>query len=66
MGNKAVGLDDMLCEQIKYPGPKAMVWVKEMMNNILQSDCYSESGQRLLSIKELYTNLIAVSHVQVA
>ena len=32
--SKAAGLDDMLCEQIKYLGPKAMVWLKEMMNNI--------------------------------
>ena len=35
--NKAAGLDDMLCEQIKHLGPKAMVWLKEMMKNILVS-----------------------------
>ena len=33
--NKAAGLDVMLCEQINHIGPKAMVWLKEMMNNIL-------------------------------
>ena len=35
--NKAAGLDDMICEQIKYMGPKTMLWLKEMMNNILVS-----------------------------
>ena len=35
--NKCVGLDDMLCEQIKHLGPKATVWLKEMMKNILVS-----------------------------
>ena len=35
--NNAAGLTDMLCEQIKHMGPKAMVWLKEMMNNILLS-----------------------------
>ena len=35
--NKAAGLDDMLCEQIKNMGTKAMVRLKEMMNNILVS-----------------------------
>ena len=35
--NKTAGLDGMLCEQIKHLGPKAMVWLKEMMNNILVS-----------------------------
>ena len=35
--NKAVCLDDMLCEQIKHLGHKAMVCLKEMMNNILVS-----------------------------
>ena len=33
--NKSAGLDDMLCEQIKHLGPKAMVWLKEMMNNCI-------------------------------
>ena len=36
--NKAAGLDDMLCEQIKHLGPKAMLWLKEMINNILVSN----------------------------
>ena len=27
--NKAAGLDDMLCKQIKHLGPKALVWLKE-------------------------------------
>ena len=31
------GLDDMLCEQIKHLGPKATVWLNEMMKNILVS-----------------------------
>ena len=35
--NKAAWLDDMICEQIKHLGPKATVWLKEMMNNILVS-----------------------------
>ena len=35
--NKAAGLDDMLCVQIKHLGSKATVWLKEMMNNILVS-----------------------------
>ena len=35
--NKAAGLDDMLCEQIKHLGPKATVLLKEMMNNVLVS-----------------------------
>ena len=35
--NKATGLDDMLCEQIKHLGPRAMVWPKAMMYNILVS-----------------------------
>ena len=35
--NKAAGLGDMPCEQIKQMGPKATVWLKEMMNNILVS-----------------------------
>ena len=26
--NKAAGLDDMLCDQIKHLGPNAMVWLK--------------------------------------
>ena len=30
-------LDDMLCEQIEHLGPKAMVWLKQMMNYILVS-----------------------------
>lgn len=35
--NKAAGLDDMLCEQIKHLGPNALVWLLDMMNNILVS-----------------------------
>ena len=35
--NKAADLDGMQCEQIKHLGSKAMVWQKEMMNNILVS-----------------------------
>ena len=35
--NKAACLDDLLCEQITHLGPKATVWLKEMMNNILLS-----------------------------
>ena len=30
----------------------------------VQSDCYSETGKRLLPTKELSTKIIAVSHVQ--
>ena len=36
--NKAADLNDMLCEQRKHQGPKATVWLKEMMNNILVSN----------------------------
>ena len=36
--NKAAGLSDKLCEQIKHLEPKATVWLKEMMNNILLSN----------------------------
>ena len=36
--NTSAGLDDMLCEQIKHLGPKATVWLKEMINNILLSN----------------------------
>ena len=36
--NTAAGLDEMLYEQIEHLGPKAMVWIKEMMNNILVSN----------------------------
>ena len=35
--NKAAGLYDMLCEQIKHLGPKPTVWLKEIMTNILVS-----------------------------
>ena len=35
--NKAAGLHAMICEQIKHLGPNAMVWLKEIMNNILVS-----------------------------
>ena len=37
--NEAAGLyyRYMICEQIKYLGPKALVWLKEMMNNIMLS-----------------------------
>ena len=36
--NTAAGLDDMLCEQIIHLGPKAMVWLKDMIKNILVSN----------------------------
>ena len=35
--NQASGLDDILCEQIKHLGPKATVWLNEMINNSLAS-----------------------------
>ena len=35
--NKAADFNDMISEQIKHLGPKAMVWLNEMMNNILVS-----------------------------
>ena len=44
--NKAAGLDDMLCEQIKHLVPKAMVWLKEMMNNILVSKKFPKLWHR--------------------
>ena len=28
----------MICERIKHLGPKALVWLKEMMNNIFVSN----------------------------
>ena len=34
---QAADLDDILCEQIKHMGPKATVWLKEMMDYILVS-----------------------------
>ena len=36
--NKYAGIDDMLYEHIKHLVPKAMVWLKEMMNNCLVSN----------------------------
>ena len=35
--NKAAGLDDMLCEQIKHFGPATLQWLLKMMNNILET-----------------------------
>ena len=35
--NKAVGLDDMLCEQIKHFGEATLRWLLQMMNSILKT-----------------------------
>ena len=63
--NKAAGLDGMLCEQIKHLGSKSNgmakrddeqhLRVKEVSNAVVQvqSDCYPETGHRLLPTYEL-------------
>ena len=35
--NKAAGLDDMLCEQIKHFGEATFRWLLQMMNSILKT-----------------------------
>ena len=35
--NKAAGLDDMLCEQIKHFGEATLRWLLQMMNSILKT-----------------------------
>ena len=42
--NKVAGLDDMLCEQIKHLGPREMVWLKQMINNILCQRSFQRCG----------------------
>ena len=36
--NKAAGLDDILCEQIKHLGVKTQTWLLQMMNNVMESN----------------------------
>ena len=75
--NKAAGLDDMLCEQIKHFGEATLRWLLQMMNSILKdtyipkameevkSDRHPQTRKRLYIAKELQTNLTVVSHIQV-
>ena len=36
--NKAVGVDDVLCEQIKHLGPAALQWLLDMLNYCLSEN----------------------------
>ena len=36
--NKAAGLDDILCEQIKHLGPVALQWLLDMLNHCLREN----------------------------
>ena len=75
--NKAAGLDDMLCEQIKHFGEATLRWILQMMNSILKthnipkameevkSDRHPQTRKRLYITKELQTNLTVVSNIQV-
>ena len=51
--NKAAGLDDMLCDQNKHLELKSMVWIKEMMNNILVSKKFSKLWRKSKVISKL-------------
>ena len=72
--NKAAGLDDMLCEQIKHFGEATLRWLLQMMNSILKTQkfpklwrkSYVPQTRKILYItKELQTNLTVVSHIHV-
>ena len=74
--NKAAGLDDMLCEQIKHFGEATFRWLLQMINSILKthkllklgevkSDRHPQTRKRLYITKEVQTNLTVVSHIQV-
>ena len=75
--NKAAGLDDIICEQIKNFGLKTLLCVPQIMNIILVSHKFPKlwrkskviailKPQKILCItKELHTNFIAVSHLQI-
>ena len=76
--NKAAGLDDMLCEQIKHFGEATRRWLLQMMNSIptedteipkameeVKSDRHPQTRKRLYITKELQTNLTVVSHIHV-
>ena len=36
--NKAAGLDDILCEQIKHLGPAALQWLLDMLNECMRTN----------------------------
>ena len=36
--NKAAGLDDILCEQIKHLGPAALQWLLDMVNECMRTN----------------------------
>ena len=36
--NKAAGLDDILCEQIKHLGPVALQWLLDMLNKCMSDN----------------------------
>ena len=75
--NKAAGLDDMLCEQIKHVGEATLSMVTtddelytedteipRAMEEVI-SDRHLQTRKRLYITKELQTNLTVVSHIQV-
>ena len=73
--NKAAGLDDILCEQIKHLGVKTQTWLLQMMNNVMESNKFPKLGRksRVIAIlkpgkdfptKELPPNFPAVSYLQ--
>ena len=76
--NKAAGLDDMLCEQIKHFSEANLRWLLQMINSILKthklitkameevkSNRHPQTRKRLYITKQLQTNLTVVSHIQV-
>ena len=75
--NKAAGLDDMLCEQIKHYGEATLRWLLQMMNSILKTQKFPKLWRKSKVIvilkpgndstipKSYRTNLTVVSHIQV-
>ena len=73
--NKAAGLDDMLCEQIKHFGEATLRWLLQILYTEdteipkameeVKSDRHPQTWKRLYITKELQTNLTVVSHLQV-